>query len=127
LEHEIGVQKAEILRQKHLFRRNEGLPDLTGRTIILVDDGIATGATFFAAIDALRQLGVGNIAGAVPVGPATVIREMHYKVDELVVLIRPDNFRAVSEYYSDFRQTTDDEVARLLTSGRTLTTLKRPA
>lgn len=118
LEHEIQVQEAEILRQKHLFRRDDGLPDLKQKKVILVDDGIETGATFFAAVEALRKLDVASIAGAVPVGPTAEIREMHYTVDEAVVLIAADNFRAVRDYYVDFRQTSDDEVAQILRAGR---------
>jgi putative phosphoribosyl transferase len=114
LEHEIDVQKAEILRQKHLYRDDMSMADVNGKTVILADDGVATGATFFAAADALRKLGAEKIVGAVPVGPDEVIRNLRYKVDELNILLRPEGFVAISDYYGNFQQTSDEEVIRLL-------------
>jgi predicted phosphoribosyltransferase len=88
LEHEIEVQNAEALRQKHLLRDGRALPDVAGKTVIVVDDGITNGATFFAAVDALRRLQAGKIVGAIRDGPDDVIRQMRYKVDEAVTLLR---------------------------------------
>jgi predicted phosphoribosyltransferase len=117
LEHEIEVQKAEILRKKHLYRHDSSITGLNARTVILVDDGVATGSTFLVAVDALRKIGVGQIVGAVPVGPREVIRRVRHKVDELTVLSRPEHFNAVGEYYSEFGQVSDDEVIHLIERG----------
>ena len=124
---ETETQKSEIAHQRRVYRNGLALPDLSGRTIIFVDDGVSSGATFFAAIDSLRQLGVNRIAGAVPVASSGVIRDLHYKLDELVVLLRPESMQAISSYYRDFPQIADEEVAELLSAAHRFKQLGRPA
>ena len=126
LEHEIEVQNAEILRQKNLYRPDNSFTGFSAKTVIVVDDGVATGSTFFVAVDALRKLGVGKIVGAVPVGPPEVIRRMRYKVDELTVLSQPEHFNAVDEFYREFGQVSDEEVIRLIERQRGLTVSAPP-
>ena len=81
---------------------------------MLVDDGIATGATLFASVSAVRSLGPARLVGAIPVGPRETIERVRQLVDELVVLEAPKLFFAVGNHYADFRQVQDDEVVQYL-------------
>ena len=89
-------------------------PELRGRVVILVDDGLATGATMCAAVAALRQRGAAKIVAAVPVGSPETCREFEDEVDEAVCAITPEYFQAVGQFYEDFSQTTDEEVRELV-------------
>ena len=91
--------------------------DLTGRTAIIVDDGIATGATAAAACQVARQLGAARVVVAAPVGPSDAASRLD-GADEVVCLLQPAGFSAVGAHYRDFRQTTDEEVSALLESAR---------
>ncbi len=104
----------ELRRRGELYRA--GLPplDVRDRDVILVDDGIATGATMRAAISALEPAGAASVTVAVPVAPADVLEEFRALVDRVVCVAVPDPFWAVGQAYADFTQTTDDEVRRLL-------------
>ncbi len=110
----IQVQQQEIVRREHLYRQGRRLPTLTDRIVILVDDGIATGATFFASVQSIRHLKPGRLIGAIPVGPVETIREARTQVDELVVLVTPDPFLAVGTHYIDFAQVSDHDVVEYL-------------
>ncbi len=107
-------ERRELWRREHAYRA--GLPPLLaeGRTLILVDDGVATGSTLKAAIAALRRLRPAAIVVAVPVGPPSTCRELASLADEVVCLETPETFSAVGGFYDDFRPTEDDEVERLL-------------
>jgi predicted phosphoribosyltransferase len=107
-------ETAELERREENYRDGRPAPDLRDRVIILVDDGLATGATMRAAIRALRQRGVARIVVAVPVGPPETCREVEEEADELVCAMSPESFHAVGQYYEDFSQTSDDEVRELL-------------
>jgi putative phosphoribosyl transferase len=104
----------EIARRQVLYRGGRPLPDLTARTVLLVDDGIATGATFLASAEALRQLHVKRLVAGIPVGPPDTLRLVGKTVDEVVVLETPDPFFAVGNHYADFRQVDDATVVRYL-------------
>src|ERR1044072_3958703 len=104
-------ETAELERREHEYRDGRPAPELRDRVVILVDDGLATGATMRAAVKALRQAGAARIVVAVPVGPPETCREM---TDEAVCATAPEFFHAVGQYYEDFAQTTDDEVRDLL-------------
>ena len=104
----------EIERREWTYRDGRQPPDLHGRTVLLVDDGLATGATMRAAVAALRQRGVAKIVVAVPVGAPETCREFEEEVDETICAITPESFWAVGQFYEDFSQTTDDEVRELL-------------
>jgi putative phosphoribosyl transferase len=95
--------------------------DLKGRTVILVDDGIATGCSILAAIAATRRKGAARVVVAVPVAPATGCSAIQMEADEFVSVERPEMFLSVSQWYSDFAQVSDDEVQRLLQSAETST------
>src|SRR5213083_3318229 len=109
-------ETAELERREQIYREGRPSPELRDRTVILVDDGLATGATMRAAVKALRQRGVAQIVVAVPVGPPDTCREIEQEADETICLSTPPFFQAVGQYYEDFSQTTDDEVRDLLTS-----------
>ena len=110
----IQVQENEIARRKDLYRQGRPLPHLTGRTVLLVDDGIATGSTFLASARAIRGLQPHRLVGVIPVGPPSTIREVRAQVDELVVLMTPDPFAAVGNFFMDFTQVEDRDVVEYL-------------
>lgn len=105
---------AELERRQELYRAGLSPLDVRGRDVILVDDGIATGATMRAAISALEPAGAASVTVAVPVGPADTLAEFGELVDRVVCVDVPDPFWAVGQAYENFTQTTDDEVRRLL-------------
>ena len=110
----IQVQENEIVRRKDLYRQGRLLPQLTGRTVLLVDDGIATGSTFLASALAIRGLQPRRLVGVIPVGPPATIREIRTQVDELVILMTPDPFEAVGNFFVDFTQVRDRDVVEYL-------------
>jgi predicted phosphoribosyltransferase len=109
-------EAAELERREQIYRQGRPPPELRGRIVILVDDGLATGATMRAAIKALRQRGVAKIVVAVPVGPPDTCREIEQEADETICLSTPAFFQAVGQYYEDFSQTSDEDVRELLSS-----------
>jgi putative phosphoribosyl transferase len=114
LNHEIDRQKEEIARRVTIYRSGKGLPGLSGITVILVDDGVATGATIKAAVPALKDGNVAKLVVALPVGPPQTIGFLRQMVDELICLETPLAFMAVSAHYLDFTQVSDDEVVSIL-------------
>ena len=107
-------ETAELERREQEYRDGRPAPDLQGETVILIDDGLATGATMRAAVKALRQRGAAKIVVAVPVGPPDTCREFEDEADEVVCASAPEFFQAVGQYYEDFSQTSDEEVRDLL-------------
>lgn len=114
LDEAVAAQRAEIARRQALYRRGRLLPPLGDRTVLLVDDGVATGATFLASVEALKAAGVKRLVAAIPVGPADTLHTIGRLVDELVVLHIPESFFAVGEHYLEFAQVEDDQVIRYL-------------
>ena len=114
----VVAERQEIERRKWLYRGGASFPPIAGQTVILVDDGLATGATFEAAILALRELKPSRLIGAVPVAPPETVTRLRALLVELVVLEVPEHFLAVGEAYQDFRQLEDEEVVRLLEDAR---------
>ena len=105
---------AELQRREQKYRDGRPSPQIENRTVILIDDGLATGATMRAAVKALRQRGAAKIVVAVPVGPPDTCKEFEDEADEVVCASAPEFFQAVGQYYDDFSQTTDEEVRELL-------------
>jgi predicted phosphoribosyltransferase len=105
----------ELQRRERMYREGRAAPELRDRIAILVDDGLATGATMRAAVKALRERGAAKIVVAVPVGPPDTCHEIEEQADETICLSRPEFFQAVGQYYQDFSQTTDEDVRQLLT------------
>jgi putative phosphoribosyl transferase len=114
LAQEVEHQRAEIARRQQRFRDGRPLSLPERATVILIDDGVATGSTAIAAIRALREQNVGRIVFAIPVAPPDTAETLRRMVDELVVLATPMLFWAVGAFYEDFRQVSDDEVVDLL-------------
>ena len=117
-EHEIDAAAArelqELARRQRLYRGDRPLPDIAGRTVILVDDGLATGATMRAAIAAVRQQQPARIVVAVPTASPDTCEALKAEADDVVCAMTPEPFLAVGHWYEDFTQTTDDEVRELL-------------
>src|SRR3981189_1001487 len=109
----------ELARRERLYRGSRPPPDVRGRTVILVDDGLATGATMQAAIEALRQQNPARIVVAVPTASPDTCEEMKAKADDVICAITPEPFHAVGLWYQDFSQTTDEEVRALLAQRNT--------
>jgi predicted phosphoribosyltransferase len=107
-------ETAELERREKSYRDDRPAPEFRDRVVILVDDGLATGATMRAAVKALRQRGVAKIVVAVPVGPPDTCREFEDEADETICASAPEFFQAVGQYYEDFSQTSDEEVRDLL-------------
>ncbi len=114
LKHILVREWQELERREKVYRGSRPLPDLSERTIILVDDGIATGWSMKAAISIIKQQQPKEIVVAVPVAPPDIYEELKEEVDEVVCLIAPKPLRALSLWYEDFSPTTDEEVCRLL-------------
>jgi predicted phosphoribosyltransferase len=115
---EVGHQQAELERQWRAFRGDRPAPELQGRSVILVDDGIATGYTFRAALEALRRQRPERLVAATPVAPEESLAALGASADDVVCLATPEPFLAVGVWYEDFGQTTDEEVIALLEEHR---------
>jgi putative phosphoribosyl transferase len=110
----IGRETDELRRREAAYRGGDPAIDLGGREVILVDDGIATGASMFAALQAVRASDPARLVVAVPVGPRSAYRRLREQVDEVVFAVMPDRFEAVGQVFADFHQITDDEVRATL-------------
>ncbi|CEK10542.1 phosphoribosyltransferase [Legionella hackeliae] len=110
----IHSEEEELKRREILYRHDEPFPKLQDKIVILVDDGVATGATMRAAIKAIRQNNPARLVMAIPVAAFSTYQEMSKLVDEIVCPLQPLHFYAVGLWYEDFAQTTDDEVSELL-------------
>jgi predicted phosphoribosyltransferase len=117
-EHEIDAVVAgemqELVRRDRLYRGDRQPPDVGGRTVILVDDGLATGATMRAAVQALKRQQPARIVAAVPTASPDTCQMLKAEADDVVCAMTPEPFFAVGHWYEDFTQTTDDEVRELL-------------
>ena len=107
-------ERRELERRERRYRHGLDPIDPRGRIVLLVDDGLATGSTMRAAVEALRKLGPSRIVVAVPVAPPSTARKLATYADEVVCVLTPEPFDAVGRFYEDFRQTTDEEVCAIL-------------
>jgi putative phosphoribosyl transferase len=114
LQRVIEEEIQEMNRRARLYRSGEPFPLLTGKTVILVDDGLATGVTTRAAIQAVRKLNPSKVILAVPVGPASTVAALEPLVDDLICLEEPSPFYAVARFYQSFPQVSDEEVMEFL-------------
>jgi putative phosphoribosyl transferase len=114
LGHIVARERAELARREALYRGSKPPVDVRGRTVIVVDDGLATGSTMRAAVAALRQRDPARLIVAVPVGAEDTCQQLRSEADEVVCPSTPSPFRAVGLWYQEFPQTSDDEVHRLL-------------
>jgi putative phosphoribosyl transferase len=110
----INREKVELDRREWAYRDGRPVADPRGKTVILVDDGIATGASMLAGVRALRASRPASIVVAVPVGPPSACQELAREADDVVCATMPSDFEAVGQVFADFHQVTDDEVRELL-------------
>jgi predicted phosphoribosyltransferase len=111
-----AAERAELERRERAYRGDRPPPSLAARTVVLVDDGLATGASMRAAVRAVRAAGPARVVVAVPVAAAETCRSLEAEADEVVCPLAPEGFRSVGGWYEDFSTTSDDEVRRCLTS-----------
>ena len=114
IEEESERQRTEIQRRLKVYRPTESSPNVKGLDVILVDDGIATGSTMKAALASVKNQGAKTVTVAVPVAPPSTIKELEKQADKVVCLYTPDYFQAIGQFYTDFNQTSDEEVIALL-------------
>lgn len=114
IESAVALERDELIRREQLYRDSRPRPKLAGKTVILVDDGLATGASMHAAVEWLGAENCARIVVAVPVAPADTIAALRSDVDEIVCVSMPEPFIAVGAAYANFAQTSDDEVRTLL-------------
>jgi putative phosphoribosyl transferase len=108
------AETRELHRREKLYRGDRPMPPVEGRQVILVDDGMATGASMRAGVQALRELRPARIVVAVPVSSAETCQLITQDADEVICARTPERFRSVGQWYERFEQTTDEEVRRLL-------------
>jgi len=118
IEEESRRQLLEIERRLRLYRGLVPYPNLENRRVIIIDDGVATGSTIKAALASVRKRGAKSIVIAVPVGSPSTIMELEEEADRVVCLSTPEPFYAIGQFYTNFTQTTDEEVIRLLKLSR---------
>lgn len=118
VEAETERQRAEILRRLSIYRGQRSLPQMKGKTVILVDDGVATGATTLAALRALRKQQPAQLVLAVPVGPGDVIERLKSEADRVLCLATPEPYYAVGAFFLDWTQLSDQDVVDTLTRRR---------
>ena len=114
----VAKEERELQRRENVYRRGRTLIPLHEKTVILVDDGLATGATMRAAIEALKASRPQAILVAVPTAPPDTVETIEKQVDEVVCLMTPEVFSSIGQWYDDFSQTTDEEVCELLDESR---------
>lgn len=114
VERVIQREARELARREELYRGCRLPPVVAGRTVIVMDDGIATGSTMSAAIELLRKRNAARVIVAVPVGPHDTVRRLRGEADEVIVLHEPADFISVGRWYEDFSQTDDEDVRRLM-------------
>jgi predicted phosphoribosyltransferase len=119
IEEATAHERRELERRERRYRHGRDPVDPRGKIVLVVDDGIATGASMLAAVEALRKLGPSRIVVAVPVAPPSTIRKLAAVADEVICVFAPEPFDAVGRFYEDFAQTTDEEVCAILRSERT--------
>ena len=127
LDREFARQLAEIRRRQEAYRRGRPSEKLEGRTVIVIDDGIATGGSMRAALRGVRRSNPKRLVLAVPVAPEETIESLRPEVDDLVCLSTPEFFAAIGEFYEDFRQTSDKDVTDLLDAAQRRPAVSKPS
>ena len=110
----IQREREELKSRNQLYRGGKDMPDIKNHTVVIVDDGLATGASMRIAVESIRQAGAEHIIVAVPVGPEDVCRSLNNIADEVICIKKPYPFESVGQWYRDFSQTTDQEVISIL-------------
>lgn len=107
-------QVEEIMARMKKYRGDRPYPDLAGKTVVIVDDGIATGSTIRAAVKSVKRMRAGEVILAAPVGPPDTVRELSKVVDRVVCLSTPEGFGAIGEFYAEFEQVEDETVKEIM-------------
>jgi len=107
-------EQHELTRREQAYRPGQPFPGVAGKTVIVVDDGVATGATIRAAIQVIRQQGAARIVIAVGAAPPSTVRELEHEADQVVAVLTPEPFAAIGAWFQDFEQVSDAEVQQLL-------------
>lgn len=123
IEREVEFQRREIERRLEMYRQNRAPLDVKNKTVVLIDDGIATGSTVLASLRSLRKQEPARLILAVPVAPVETLKRLECQCDQLIVLATPEPFIAVGRFYWQFEQTSDEEVIALLRTTSDDTTL----
>ncbi len=118
LNREAARQVEEVKERERKYRGARPYPELEGKTVVIVDDGIATGSTIRAAAESVRRRGAATIIIAAPVAPPHTVSELSKYADRVVCLSTPDYFSAIGQFYEDFEQVEDDVVKKILTGGQ---------
>lgn len=114
LREESARQVEEIRKRMNKYRGDRPYPRLAGKTVVIVDDGIATGATIKAAVKSVKRMNAAEVILAAPVGPPDTVRELSKIADRVVCLSTPEGFEAIGEFYSQFEQVEDETVRRIM-------------
>ena len=112
-----AVEEAELERREQAYRPGRPPLEVSGKVVVVVDDGLATGSTMRAAVAAVRAMGPRRVVVAVPVGARETCEDLAAEADEVVCARMPSSFRAVGQWYDDFSETTDDDIRALLAKG----------
>ena len=120
LDFRVALEREELLRRERLYRGERPPLELAGKTVILVDDGLATGYTMLAAMRAVRQQRPAAIVVAVPVAPPTTLHQLRAEVDEIFCVDRAERLSAVGQFYEDFSQTSDEQVREALSGSMSM-------
>lgn len=126
VERTVQAEARELDRREHAYREERPPPQVAGKVVLLVDDGLATGSTMRAAIAAVRRLSPARLVVAVPTAPAVTCQELRQEADEVVCASTPPRFRAVGLSYREFPQVSDEEVRKLLRVARATTVAREP-
>jgi putative phosphoribosyl transferase len=118
VERRAGEELREVRRRAEEYRGGREMPDLSGKTVILVDDGLATGLTMMAAVHMARNKGAEKVVVAVPVSPPETVAKLRRHADEVICLETPTNFYAIGQFYERFDQLTDEETNSILRKSR---------
>jgi predicted phosphoribosyltransferase len=110
----------EIERRLNIFRPGYSLPDMKGKTVIIVDDGIATGATFVPVLQLCKKRGAHRLIVAAPVSGHKVVPELYEVADEVLILEKPEIFNGVAQVYDDFKELTDEQVMKFLKNNESI-------
>ncbi len=117
IDEELRVKQKEARDRVDILKGSRNPVDLAGKTVIVVDDGVATGASMTMALRVIRKMGPASIVVAVPVAPPDAVRQLRGVADEVVALLQPTAFYAIGQFYSDFEQDSDEEAKRLIEEG----------
>lgn len=117
IDEELKTKQREALERVEMLKGSRKPVDLSGKTVLVVDDGVATGASMIMALRVIREMRPASIVVAVPVAPPDAVQQLRRHADEVIALLQPTSFFAIGQFYADFTQVEDEEAKRLLREG----------